>query len=369
MGIKRILLVDDEEMFLKSLKEGLDSFSDIFMTDICFTVDEAIMKIKKNIYDLVITDIRMPYKSGIDLILYLKKHSYKGKTVVMSAYNNEIDVEKIQSFGIVEVISKPFKLDWFIEKLKKILFEEKESLVNFDSIDLLTVLQIINIEKKSLIIRINCNGEEGFVYTKDGEIIQAEFSGYIGKKALLELIYKKNADISLLGYKNQKVKKTIDTPFNELIFNIVKDLDEKRDSQENEKGKDEDKGGNNKQEDGNMFEDIFKEMEAIGGFVAAGIYDGTGKILGSTTTTKNITFEEVGDNAIKLYKAAREVCSKMGIGTTNFIETHTEDYTFIHTCIVPGKAAMGVLLKRNANIGMVRFHMKKSAEVLQPKFQ
>jgi CheY-like chemotaxis protein/predicted regulator of Ras-like GTPase activity (Roadblock/LC7/MglB family) len=370
MGTKRILLVDDEEIFLKSLKEGLDSLSDILLADICFSVDDAIMKIERNKYDLVITDIRMPYKSGIDLILYLKKYSYKGKIVVMSAYNNEIDVEKIQSFGIVEVISKPFKLDWFIDKLKSILFGEKESSVNFDSIDLLTVLQIINIEKKSLIIKIGCEGVEGYVYTKEGEIIQAEFSGHEGKQALLELIYRKNADISLVRYKNKKVKQTINIPFNELIFNIVKDLDEKR--------KDKNSGVNtykeseekeNIKEEGSMFEDIFKEMETIGGFVAAGIYDGTGKILGATTTSKDITFEEAGEHAIKLYKAAREVCAKMGIGTTNFIETHTENYSFIHTCIVPGKAAMGVLLKRNANIGMVRFHMKKFAEVLQPKFQ
>ncbi len=336
--------------------------SDFLSADICFSVDEAIKKIEKNKYDLIITDIRMPEKSGIDLILYLRKKSYMGKIIVMSAYSNEIDIKKIRSFGILEIISKPFKLDWFIKKLKAILSEDEENLVNFDSIDLLTVLQIINIERKSLIIKVNCKGQEGFIYTKNGEIIQAEFMNYEGKDALMELIQRKNADISLIGYKNQKIKTTIKTPFNELILTIVKNMDEQINKNNNKEKFEEEK------KEGKMFDEFFKEMETISGFVAAGIYDGSGKILKSISTSRDITFERVGKHAIKLYKAAREVCEKMGIGTTNFIETHTENFTFVHTCIVPGKAAMGVLLKKNVNIGIVRFHMKKFVEALQPQF-
>ena len=66
--IKRLLLVDDEQFLLESLKDGLVDYNNIFETKICFSVDEAIKLTNLYRYDLVITDIRMPGKSGIDLV-------------------------------------------------------------------------------------------------------------------------------------------------------------------------------------------------------------------------------------------------------------------------------------------------------------
>jgi predicted regulator of Ras-like GTPase activity (Roadblock/LC7/MglB family) len=129
----------------------------------------------------------------------------------------------------------------------------------------------------------------------------------------------------------------------------------------------EDKPYNTKED--KMFENVFDEFETISGFAAAGIYDGTGKILTSTSNTNELDFNEVGEQAIKLYKAAKEVCSKMKIGTTNFIETHTDNFTFIHTCIVPSKGAIGVVLKKNGNIGMTRYHMNEVVNRLRPQFK
>ena len=60
---KKLLLVDDEKFFLEGLKEGLLDYEDVFTTDICFSVNEAIKLNEKNEYDLIVTDIRMPKKS------------------------------------------------------------------------------------------------------------------------------------------------------------------------------------------------------------------------------------------------------------------------------------------------------------------
>ena len=57
---KKLLLVDDEEYFLKSLQDGLFTLADAVETDICYSVDEAIEFISAQQYALVITDIRMP---------------------------------------------------------------------------------------------------------------------------------------------------------------------------------------------------------------------------------------------------------------------------------------------------------------------
>ena len=107
------LLVDDEKPFLKALELSMAHLSDIFETDICFSVPEAIKRIKKNDYDLIVTDLRMPKKSGIDLLLYLKINDFSGEIMVMTANTNEENLKKLNTFGIVDVISKPFDLNWF----------------------------------------------------------------------------------------------------------------------------------------------------------------------------------------------------------------------------------------------------------------
>jgi len=360
MDQKNILMVDDDEDLLEILSESLKTLPNISNVDTVFSVDLAIDKIKTNNYDLIITDIRMPEKNGLDLILHFRKINYSGKIIVMSAYEEDIRLSEIRSYGIIEIISKPFDVTWFKNKIKNYFQDKDVEFVQFDSINLLTVLQIINIEKKSLVVDVTCNNNKGYIYMLEGEILHSEYLTLEGESALMELVYLKASDISLLKLGDKTVEKTIDVPFDELIFKILKNIDEKQRYIE-------DKPYNTKED--KMFENVFDEFETISGFVAAGIYDGTGKILTSTSNTKELDFNEVGEQAIKLYKAAKEVCSKIKIGTTNFIETHTDNFTFIHTCIVPSKGAIGVVLKKNGNIGMTRYHMNEVVNKLRPQFK
>jgi len=115
------------------------------------------------------------------------------------------------------------------------------------------------------------------------------------------------------------------------------------------------------------FEGAFENIAGISGYVASGIYNGSGEILASRASGE-FNIQEVGGLAIELYKSARSIAEKMGMGVCNFVEIHTDDYIFIHSCIVPGKGAMGVLLKTSGNIGLTRHQMRKEAKNLVSEF-
>lgn len=221
------MLVDDEKKFLKSLKDGLHSFSNIFETDICFSVNEAIKQIENQKYDLVITDLRMPKKSGIDLLIYLNQVKFSGKLMVMSAYNTEENLKQIKSLGIVDIISKPFKIDWFTEKLLDFFSGEKDDTVVFESIDLLTVMQIINLERKTAAIQIEYKNKNSYIYFQDGEIVNAEFEDLDGMDAIRGLIARNKGLISIKQLK-RKIKKNLSLPFNEIMMETMKEIDELR---------------------------------------------------------------------------------------------------------------------------------------------
>ena len=116
-----------------------------------------------------------------------------------------------------------------------------------------------------------------------------------------------------------------------------------------------------------LFNESLENLSTISGFLAAGIYNSSGDVL-AHLDRKNFRFEEIGSLAIELYTSAKLISDKMGIGTCNFVETHTDRYIFIHMCVVPGKGAMGVLLTADGNVGLSRHQMRKEGLKLVPEF-
>ncbi len=222
---KKILLVDDEIFFLEGLKEGLSEYRDVFSTDICFSVDEAIKLSNKNDYDLIISDIRMPKKNGLDLFVHLKKQKYNGGFIVMTAYGTEEILNEIKKLGGLDIILKPFNFDWFKKKIMDFFIEEEGMSGTVDSIDLTSFLQMINLEKKSLAVKIVINKKTGHINFYRGEIIHAEWDGFSGVKAIHEMLKTKKGRFSVEKFK-KNVDKTINIPFMALLMDSMKEADE-----------------------------------------------------------------------------------------------------------------------------------------------
>ncbi|MEE4241415.1 MAG: sigma-54 dependent transcriptional regulator [Desulfopila sp.] len=104
-----ILIVDDEQSmrdFLKILlrKEG-------YGVDTGINADNALQKLQNDTFDLVISDIRMPGMSGLDLLGKIKE-SYPDLPVIMiTAFASPDDAVSAMKSGAFDYISKPFNVD------------------------------------------------------------------------------------------------------------------------------------------------------------------------------------------------------------------------------------------------------------------
>ena len=82
---RRILLADDELAILLTLKAILEMNG--FEVDTASSGREAIKKLEKNIYTMVITDMRMEYETaGYDVIRAAKNQPYNPATSILTAY-------------------------------------------------------------------------------------------------------------------------------------------------------------------------------------------------------------------------------------------------------------------------------------------
>jgi two-component system response regulator AtoC len=123
-GMKRILVVDDEENIRIVLRTFLRRSG--YEVEVAAGGEEALGLIDSFGPDFVITDVRMPRASGLDLLSTLKAKGSDATVIVMSAYgSHEQALEAIQ-MGAYDYVSKPFAPEEVLLCLRKA--EEREAL-------------------------------------------------------------------------------------------------------------------------------------------------------------------------------------------------------------------------------------------------
>ncbi len=109
MTMARILIVDDElsmRQFLKILleKEGYD-------VTVAADASMALKIFQEEAIDLVITDIRMPGMSGLELLTELKQLSTELPVLMITAFASPDDAVLAMKNGAFDYITKPFNVD------------------------------------------------------------------------------------------------------------------------------------------------------------------------------------------------------------------------------------------------------------------
>jgi DNA-binding NtrC family response regulator len=110
----RVLLIDDEEYVRMTLTQALeDDGHDVL---VAINGQDGLNRYKAEMPDLVVTDVLMPEKEGIETILELRKIDPNAKIIVISGggrINNLDFLEVARKFGATAALKKPFPIDEF----------------------------------------------------------------------------------------------------------------------------------------------------------------------------------------------------------------------------------------------------------------
>lgn len=108
--MQKILFVDDEEVFRQASKKLLESAG--FSVDTASDGIDAEVFLEHNEYDFIITDIVMPRKEGIELILDLRQRKIGAKIIAISGGGRGSAQEYLtmaKAFQADAVLSKPYQ--------------------------------------------------------------------------------------------------------------------------------------------------------------------------------------------------------------------------------------------------------------------
>ncbi|MBI5305801.1 MAG: response regulator [Chloroflexi bacterium] len=110
MSPKRVLLVEDEATVAFLMKESLTDLGLDYHIETAASGEEALAKIETGRWDVVVTDLRMPGITGLELIRQLKDKSPDTRTVLMTAYGSEQVQQAAQRLNVYNYLTKPFPL-------------------------------------------------------------------------------------------------------------------------------------------------------------------------------------------------------------------------------------------------------------------
>lgn len=85
----KVLIADDHPIVREGLKQIIKKMNAVFITEEAINGNEALEKIIKNEFDLVIMDISMPGKSGLDILKTIKDNKRKAHILILSVHSQE----------------------------------------------------------------------------------------------------------------------------------------------------------------------------------------------------------------------------------------------------------------------------------------
>ncbi len=116
----RIIIVDDHPIVREGLKKILENTPDITVVDEADSGEELLNKIRKNNYDLILLDISMPGRGGLELLEQLKLEKHNLKILILSIHSEENYAVRALRTGASGYLTKdkaPFEL---IEAIRKV---------------------------------------------------------------------------------------------------------------------------------------------------------------------------------------------------------------------------------------------------------
>src|SRR5205807_6328324 len=105
----KILVVDDEKSILLLLKEALTQWG--YQVTTASSAAEGLELLKNGLFDAIISDIRMPDMSGLDLLREIRKQDETIEVVMMTGYPTIASAVEALKEGAYDYLSKPLILD------------------------------------------------------------------------------------------------------------------------------------------------------------------------------------------------------------------------------------------------------------------
>jgi len=220
--VSSVLVVEDDTTFRSTLARDLGSRGHAVLA--AGGVDEALAALATSRFDVLLTDLRLGGRDGIDLLKRVRTVAPDMRSILMSGFASARDYQRAIELGAVRVLCKPFSSAELHQAIEHALDCSHGYSGNVHGLSLIDVLQLYQFGRKSIAIRVA--GEiGGQILLRDGAFVHAEHRELVGERALLALLARPSG-VLRSDPLPPSYPTTIDRPAQAVLLDCLRQLDE-----------------------------------------------------------------------------------------------------------------------------------------------
>lgn len=196
--VKKVLVVDDDQGMLLSLKEGLSKYDETFSILTAEDGISAVDELKNTTISLVVTDLKMPRMDGFSLLSHIMEHYPEIPVIIITGYSTPEMERLAREGGAIGYIAKPFMIDDLAKRIITTLRKEADG-GTLHSVSSGIFLQLMEMEGKTCTVRLveKFSGKQGILFFLDGQLLDARCDGVRGEAAAYEVFSWDDVSLSI----------------------------------------------------------------------------------------------------------------------------------------------------------------------------
>lgn len=183
-------MVDDEEDVVRSLERRLAAALPGTEVEGLTSPRLALQRIIERRPNLIVTDVRMPELTGMELLIHARERWGSLPFVVMTAFPTERTRAEARQLGSVHFFEKPFKFDKLVEVARELLVQAETPGFSgaVSSATLPDLVQLFCMSGSTGVLRVWHDNDEGAVWFDRGAIVHARAARIEGREAVLAIV-------------------------------------------------------------------------------------------------------------------------------------------------------------------------------------
>jgi len=193
-----VLIVDDDQAFLRLIQKDLEGFSDSFNVLTAESGNVALDLLKKTYVSFIVSDLRMPAMDGFELLAGILKKFPDIPVYIMTSYDKPKTKDVVIKSGAAGYLKKPFTAIELFGEITKTLNKKAEG-GSLHNVTLETFLQLIEMEQQTSTLRVVDKKFDrgGVLFFRNGELMNARVGDRQGKDAAYEILSWSSVSLSI----------------------------------------------------------------------------------------------------------------------------------------------------------------------------
>jgi DNA-binding NarL/FixJ family response regulator len=222
MRVQTILVAEDESLFRTSVVDSLRArFPGVRLLDVG-DGDEALALLRREAVDVLVTDLKMPARSGLELVAHMAEHRLPVQVIVVSAHASSETRASLCDLGALACLDKPIDLATLHATVGRMLQVPR---ARVSGVTIAGFVQLLQSEQQSCALRVTSEAGAGTLIFERGALVDARMADTQGDMAAMEIFSLPDAGLEVLGTVPVE-RTTITRPLSFLLLESARFRDE-----------------------------------------------------------------------------------------------------------------------------------------------